>query len=459
MQALRVALNPLLPYGWTNWTGSNRKTTMTMTKDDRATLETSIRELFEQLYPICRSITGPGVRQTLDVLAEIHPIVVTEVPTGTRVYDWTVPREWSIREAWIKDASGRTIVDFKTHNLHVLNYSVPIEGRFTLEELRPHLYTAPQMPDAIPYRTSYYSDNWGFCLTDRQLQTLGDGPYDVRIDSTLAPGSLTLGEIVLPGEIEDEILISTHVCHPSLANDNLTGMALAIHLAQRISTMPRRHTWRFLFTPVTIGSITWLALNEDKARRIRHGLVITGVGDKSPFIYKRSRQGDASIDRAAARVLAGSGEPHALIDFYPYGYDERQFNTPGFDLPVGRFSRASHGDYPEYHTSADNLEFVSAASVIRALDIVETIATTVDRAKTYVSRNSKGEPQLGKHGLYRKVAGQTGQQTDELALLWVMSCADGRHSLSDMADKAGLPIERLRAAAERLEAHGLVEPG
>lgn len=427
--------------------------------DGVSALEPSINALFKALYPICRSITGPGVRETLRILSQVHPITVTEVPTGTRVFDWTVPREWSVREAWIKDASGRTVVDFKTHNLHVLNYSAPIAGRFTLEALRPHLYSLPQAPDAIPYRTSYYNDNWGFCLTDRQLQALDDGPYDVLIDSSLAQGSLTYGEIVLPGEIEDEILISTHICHPSLANDNLTGMALAIHLAKRVSEAPRRHSWRFLFSPVTIGSIAWLALNEDKARRIKHGLVITGVGDQSAFVYKRSRHGTASIDRAAARVLAQSGEAHSVIDFYPYGYDERQFNSPGFDLPVGRFSRASHGDYPEYHTSADNLDFVSAASVIRALDLVEAITKTVDQDKTYVSRNPKGEPQLGKHGLYRKVAGQTGQQTDELALLWVMNCADGKHSLADMADKAGLSVERLAAAAERLEAHGLIEAG
>lgn len=419
-------------------------------------LEQEISALLSRLYPILRSITGPGVRQTLDILSEIHPIALTEVPTGTKVFDWVVPREWSVREAWIKGPDGRKVVDITDHTLHLLNYSAPFSGRLSLEDLRPHLYSLPDHPDWIPYRTSYYNENWGFCLTDRQLQGLEAGEYEVKLDSSLDEGSLTYGEIVLPGEIEDEILISTHVCHPSLANDNLTGMALAINLARRLGQGRRRHTIRFLFVPVTIGSITWLALNEDKVQRIKHGLVITGVGDASPFTYKRSRRGTASIDRAAERVLGASCELHRVIDFYPYGYDERQFNSPGFDLPVGRFSRASHGEYPEYHSSGDNLEFVRPASVVRGLELVQQIVQMVDQDAIYLSCNPKGEPQLGKHGLYRKVAGQTGQQTDELALLWIMSCSDGRHTLSDIADRAQLPVERLRAAADRLEQHGLV---
>lgn len=424
-----------------------------------ADLGEEIRGLIARLYPICRSITGPGVRQTLEILSEIHPIRVTEVPTGTRAFDWTVPREWSIRDAYIKDSSGRRVVDFQVHNLHVLNYSVPVEGRFTLAELTPHLYSLPDLPKAIPYRTSYYNDNWGFCLTHDQMRSLADDVYEVKIDSTLSNGSLSLGEIVLPGDVEDEILVSTHTCHPSLANDNLSGLAVAINLAKRLSQRKRHHTYRFLFIPGTIGSITWLALNEDKTHRIKHGLVITGVGDTGPFTYKRSRRGDAGIDRIAAHVLAARGEPHKVIDFYPYGYDERQFCSPGFDLPVGRISRTPHGEYPEYHSSADNPDFVSIPSLLRALDLIETILVTADRDKVLVSRNPKCEPQLGKHGLYRKVAGQTGQQTDELALLWVLSLADGKHSLLDMADRADLPFERIAAAAEKLLAHDLLSNG
>lgn len=418
-----------------------------------------IAALIARLYPICRSITGPGVRETLAALAEIHPIDLIEVPTGTKVFDWTVPREWSIRDAYIKDGAGRRIVDFKAHNLHVLNYSVPVEGRFTLAELKPHLYSLPDLPRAIPYRTSYYNENWGFCLPHEQLVSLADATYEVKIESTLSNGSLTLGEIVLKGEIEDEILVSTHTCHPSLANDNLSGLATAIHLARRIGRRRRRHTYRFLFVPGTIGSITWLALNEAKAARIRHGLVITGVGDGGPFTYKRSRRGNAAIDRIAPHVLAAQGERHAVIDFYPYGYDERQYCSPGFDLPVGRISRTPHGEYPEYHTSADNPDFVSVPAIRRAIEVIEEILVAADRNWSPLSRNPKCEPQLGKHGLYRKVAGQTGQQTDELALLWVMSLADGAHSLIDMAERAKLPFERIAQAADALAAHGLLAEG
>ena len=428
-----------------------------MDRDDTQLAET-LRELMGRLYPITRSITGPGVRQTLAILSETYPIRVIEVPTGTPVFDWVVPREWSVREAWIKDPAGRTIVDFKTHNLHVLNYSAPMEGRFSLAELKPHLYSLPEQPDAIPYRTSYYNENWGFCLTDRQLQSLADDTYEVKIDTTLAPGSLTLGEIVIPGEIEDEILVSTHTCHPSLANDNLSGMLTAITLAKRVSAKKHRHTYRFLFIPGTIGSITWLALNEGTAQRIKHGLVLTGMGDMGPFTYKKSRRGDAVIDKVAPHVLGAMGEAHEVIDFYPYGYDERQFCSPGFNLPVGRISRTPHGEYPEYHTSGDNLDFVQPAQIARAIDVVEAILDTADRNKVLKSLNPKCEPQLGKHGLYRKVAGQTGQQTDELALLWVMSAADGTQSVLDIAEKAKMPFARIAAAAQRLEDHALVEP-
>ena len=288
--------------------------------------------LIEQLYPICRSITGDGVRETLAILSQHAPLALTEVPSGTQVLDWTVPREWNIRDAWIKNERGERVVDFRACNLHVVNYSVPVHTTLSLDELRPRLHSLPNHPDWIPYRTSYYEETWGFCLTHRALQSLAPGQYEVCIDSTLQPGALTYGELVLPGESEDEILISAHVCHPSLCDDNLSGLAVSIFLARAFAQVKRRHTLRFLFAPGTIGAITWLHVNRERAHKIKHGFTVTCLGDASKFTYKRTVNGDEAIDLAASHVLASSGLPYDVIDFFPYGYDERQYNSPGFRL-------------------------------------------------------------------------------------------------------------------------------
>lgn len=416
----------------------------------------AMHALVRRLYPICRSITGEGVRETLRILSEVHPITVREVPSGTPALDWEAPKEWTIRDAFIAGPDGRRIVDFRAHNLHVVSYSTPVRGRFNLEELRPHLHSLPDRPDLIPYRTSYWAPTWGFCLPHRVLETLPDGPFDVVIDSELSEGSVTLGEIVVPGEIADEILVSTHTCHPSLANDNLSGLTVAIHLAGAIAAAPFRHTVRFLFGPGTIGSILWLALNEDVAARVRHGLVLTGMGDAGPLTFKRSRLGDKPIDSAGAHVVEAAGG--RTIDYYPYGYDERQFCSPGFDLAVGRLSRTPHGEYPEYHTSGDTPDFVRPESLAGSYAAAWDILQAVDRDRVVVSRNPKGEPRLGKRGLYRQVAGQANARPDEMALLWVLAYADGRHTLLDIARRATLPFARIEAAARVLEAHDLVGP-
>src|SRR6266852_2274879 len=306
--------------------------------------------LIEELYPICRSITGDGLRSTLRRIQQEIPIEIREVPTGTPVFDWTVPREWNIRDAYIKNAAGDRVVDFRRSNLHVVNYSVPIRGRIALAELKEHLHTLPDRPDSIPYRTSYYKETWGFCLSQRDLDTLPDGEYEVMIDSSLEDGHLSYGEYLLPGESLDEVLISCHSCHPSLCNDNLSGIAVAVSLAQELAERPRHYSYRFLFIPGTIGAITWLSQNEDAISRIRHGLVLAGVGDPGRFSYKKSRRGTAEIDRAAVHVLEKSGHGFEIAEFSPYGYDERQYCSPGIDLPVGRFSRTPHGTFPEYHT-------------------------------------------------------------------------------------------------------------
>src|SRR5690606_17084410 len=303
--------------------------------------------LVERLYPICRSITGDGVRRTLEIVGEHLPLDVHEVPTGTPVLDWAVPKEWNIRDAYIKDPSGRRVVDFRRLNLHVVGYSVPVRGTYTLEELRPRLHTLPDQPGLVPYRTSYYSETWGFCLSQKTLDGLDEGPYEVLIDSTLAGGHLTYAEHVVHGDSDEEVLISCHVCHPSLANDNLAGIAVAVALAARLESP--RFTYRFVFAPGTIGAITWLARNRDRVGRIRAGLTLACAGDPGPLTYKRSRRGDAGIDRVLAHVLAG--RPHTILDFSPYGYDERQYCSPGFDLPVGSLTRTPYAGYPEYHTS------------------------------------------------------------------------------------------------------------
>jgi len=404
--------------------------------------------LIRDLYPICRSITGEGFRDSLRRLAHVVPISLTEVPTGTSVFDWTVPKEWNIRDAWIADSSGRRVVDFRSSNLHVVSYSIPVRTQMSLAALKPHLHSLPEQPDVIPYRTSYYAEDWGFCLSHRALEALPDGEYEVCIDSTLVPGHLTYGECVLPGTTTDEILISVHSCHPSLANDNLSGMAVGAFLAGHLANRPRRHTFRFLFIPGTIGSITWLALHEAETRRIRHGLVLSCLGDRGHFTYKRSRRGSALVDRAAAHVLAVSGE-HSILDFTPYGYDERQYCSPGFDLPVGCLTRTPNGRYPEYHTSDDDLELVTAESLEDSLNKVLSIVEILEHDRTYINLNPKCEPQLGRRGLYRNTGG-TSPAEFEMSLLWVLNMSDGVHSLLDISERAALPFASVHRAAEAL---------
>ncbi len=409
-------------------------------------------ELVRELYPLPRSITGNGVRETLGVLAAHlpEPLAVSEVPSGTSVLDWTVPDEWNVREAWIAAPDGTRVVDFQRSNLHLVGYSTPVRMRIPLPELKAHLHTLPDQPDWIPYRTSYYQKTWGFCLTQRQLNALPDGMYEVCIDTTLAPGHLTYGELVLPGESPDEVLLSSHVCHPSLANDNLSAMVVSVALAQRLGARSRRrYTYRFLYAPGTIGAIAWLARNRPTVHRIRHGLTLVCLGDASPFTYKRTLRGDAEIDRAARLALRDLGSAHQLIDFFPYGYDERQYHSPWFRLPVGSLMRGRHGHFPEYHTSADNLDFVSPERLAQSLTVLETVVAVLEGNRAYRNLVPDAEPQLGRRGLYRATGGSDVPSL-ELALLWVLNLSDGQHTLLDIAERAGLPFSSVRAAADRL---------
>jgi aminopeptidase-like protein len=414
-------------------------------------------KLMEEVYPLCRSITGEGVRATLAAVSRLIPLEITEVPSGTKVFDWEVPREWNLKEAWIKDASGRRVVDAAVHNLHIMSYSVPVERKMTLAELKPHLHSLPDHPDWIPYRTSYYREDWGFCLAHRELSQLKEGEYEVRVDSTLADGSLTYGECRIPGETADEFLIFTHVCHPSLCNDNLTGIALTSLLASELLKSRPRLSYRIVFGPGTIGSITWLARNEANLSRVRYGLVLGLLGDRGPLTYKRSRRSNADIDRIAALILQKIDPDGRLIDFSPYGYDERQLCSPGFNLPVGRLTRTPNNEYPEYHTSADNFSIVDRASLVQSLGACAQIIDVADRNATYLNTNPKCEPRLGKRGLFRSVGGAHPAEFEH-ALLWVLNQSDGEHSLLDIADRSGLSFEILGQAADRLLEVELLRP-
>lgn len=418
----------------------------------------SMHELVRRLYPICRSITGDGVRRTLGIVGEQLPLTVREVPSGTEVFDWTVPKEWNVRDAYIRDAAGRRVVDFQQSNLHLVSYSVPVSATMTLDELRPHLHTLPEQPDLVPYRTSYYAPDWGFCLSENTLRALPDGDYEVRVDSTLADGHLTYAEHVVPGQVGDEVIVSCHVCHPSLANDNLAGIAVAVQLAQRLGRGPKPwYTYRFLFVPGTIGSITWLALNADRVDRIRHGLVLACAGDRGSLTYKRSRRGDAEIDRATAHVLEASGRPHRIVDFSPYGYDERQFCSPGFNLGVGCLTRTPYAGYPEYHTSADDPDFVSPEAMADTLETCWEVFGVLERNRRYRNLNPFCEPQLGKRGLYGSLGGRSDAKQAQLAMLWVLNLSDGEHDLLDVAQRCGLPFDAVAEAARALHDAGLIK--
>lgn len=417
----------------------------------------ALHALAARLYRIPRSITGPGVRETLAILGESAPIAIRSVASGTPVLDWEVPREWRFRSARLTAPDGRVIADAAVHNLHVLNFSVGFRGRLPLAELRDHLFTLPAQPERIPYRTSYYREAWGFCLPHAVVEALPEGEYDVAIDAEHVDGTLDYGEALLPGESSEEVLLSTHCCHPQMANDNLSGLVVMTALAAELAARPRRrYAYRFLFVPGTIGAIAWLATREAEARRVRHGLVAAGLGDGGDFHYKRSRKGDAPIDFAVPRALAALGEELVIEPFVPFGYDERQYNAPGFALPVGSLTRTPWGRYAEYHTDADDLDFVRPERLERSLAAYRAVVDELERREVYVNLSPKGEPRLGRHGLYRAIGGDDGGRERELALLWMLNLADGEWDLASIAERSGIARESLREAAAALVAAGLL---
>ena len=417
-------------------------------------------ELIRVLYPICRSLTGDGVRETLRIVDGIVPLEVTEVPTGTPIFDWTVPREWNIADAWIADASGRRIVDFRESNLHVVGYSTPVRTRMVGSDLRERLHTHPERPDWIPARTAYWAETWGFCVTGEQRESIRpDEEYEVCIDSRLEDGHLTYAEAVIEGRSDDEVLLSTYICHPSLCNDNLSGIAVLALAGRHLRGLDLRHTYRLLFSPGTVGPLAWLSCNLGRLDRVKHGLVVACVGDEGHVTYKRSRRGGAEVDRAAAHVLRHTRSDAVVEDFVPWGGDERQFCSPGFDLPVGTLMRTAHGLFPEYHSSADDLELVRGESLADSLKALLESLSILERNSVYRSRNPYGEPQLGRRGLYGQISAGVPRAEEgfQRAILWVLNLADGGHSLLDVADRAELPFAVVAEAADALVEAELLE--
>jgi aminopeptidase-like protein len=412
-----------------------------------------------RIYPICRSITGDGVRKTLRAIRSHIDLDIREVPTGTEVFDWVVPPEWNIRAAYIRNQQGRKIVDLAESNLHVMSYSLPIHRWISLAELKQHVYTLPDQPDLTPYRTSYYAENWAFCMPHRLLESLDDEQYEVVIDSDLSKGSLSYGEYLHQGETDEEFLFSAHICHPSLANDNCSGVALLTHLAKSMVGLRTRYSYRFLFAPGTIGAITWLARNEDHVKRIKHGLVVSMVGDGGGPTYKKSRRGDAKIDRVLAHALRHCGLRPTILDFSPYGYDERQYCSPGFNLPVGLFQRSQFGQIPEYHTSADNLDFIAPDHLAKSYRIIAESIDVVENDIVCRNTNPNCEPQLGRRGLYGAIGGDKDSAAANMAMLWILNLSDGSNSLLDIAERANLPFALVRRTAQLLHGNGLLALG
>jgi len=415
--------------------------------------------LATELFPICRSLTGPGVRETLRILQrELPDLTLHEVPSGTRCFDWTVPPEWSIREAYIADEDGRRVVDFANHTLHVVGYSTPVDAVMGLDELRPHLHSLPELPDAIPYVTSYYKERWGFCLSHRQLQSLAPGQYRVRIDSTLAPGSLTYGELLIPGQRDDEIFLSTYVCHPSMGNNELSGPVVTTEIARWLGSLKdRRYSYRIVFIPETIGSLVYLSRNlADMKRRIVAGFNVTCVGDDRAYSYLPSRQTDTLADRAALHSLRhqAGAEGFVRYSFLDRGSDERQYCSPGVDLPVATIMRSKYGAYPEYHTSLDDLSLISPAGLSGGISAIAKAILAIETNGRYRA-TVLGEPQLGRRGLYPTLGTRDGNLVVR-KLMGVLAYSDGKHDLLAIADLMGVPVWELSEVAQQLLAHELL---
>jgi aminopeptidase-like protein len=418
-----------------------------------------MHNLMKELFPICRSITGNGVRDTLKILQTHIPISVYEIPSETKVFDWKIPKEWNIHDAYVIDPKGKKIIDFKKSNLHVVSYSIPIHKKMSLSELKPHLHTIPEIPDAIPYRTSYYDEDWGFCMKYNDFQKLEDGEYEIMIDSSLENGFLTYGEFFKQGELKDEFLISCYICHPSMCNDNLSGTVLATFLAKILQKIKTKFSYRILFIPETIGAITWLFENEKNLNLIKYGLVATCLGDSGTLTYKKTRDGNHDIDKISEYILEQSNQKYTVLDFFPIGSDERQFCSPGFNLPVGSLVRTGYGQFSEYHTSKDDLNFVKANFLADTFSKYCQIINLVENNEKYINLNPKCEPQLGKRNLWNSLGGQRTAygEKNASAIFWILNQSDGTKTLLDIAIKSKIDFNVLKTIADNLVKQNLLK--
>lgn len=419
-----------------------------------------MEKYFDRLWPINRSLTGNGNRETLKILSEIADIKISEIPSGTECFDWTVPPEWNVKEAWIEDSKGRKIVDIRDNNLHLMSYSEKFSGKMKLDELKKHLYSLPEQPDVIPYLTTYYKKRWGFCISHNQLESLKEDDYSIFVDSEFNPaGSMTIGEALIKGNSDYEILLSTYICHPSMANNELSGPITASFIFNELKKNQQpRFTYRFLFLPETIGAIYYLSVNGNHLKeKIKAGYVITCIGDPGKFTYKRSRRGNTLADRAAEYVLTQTEKDYITEDFFPTGSDERQYCSPGFDLPVGSLMRTRYYNYKEYHTSADNKSFISFKAMEDSVKKYLKIISVMERNNYFINKNPYCEPQLGKRGLYPTVGSvkDTGMIVD--AYMWILSYADGKNDLLSISEKSGIDFERLFEASNKLIENDLIE--
>lgn len=426
-------------------------------------------DFLRRMYPICRSITGDGVRETLRIVQDYAGFEIKEYPSGERIYDWTVPDEWNIRDAYIADEKGKRLIDFRNNGLHVVSYSVPVNARMPFAELEPHLHSLPRLPDAIPYRTSYFKRDWGFCLSHRQLESFDrDGAYAVVIDSELKPGAMSFAEARLEGTSGQEFLISSYCCHPWMANDNLSGLVVTALIYRALAQRELRHSYRFVMVPETIGAIAYLAHNEEAMKKIAGGFVVSCCGGPGPLGYKESFLGNHMIDRAVRLAFQGAGVEPVHYPFAPDGSDERQYSMPAFRIPVGTICKDKYYEYEQYHTSLDDLDFVTGEAMVISLNLYLAAIDILEQNRTFKSLMPYCEPQLGRRGLYPQTGGAMKQpshdgeakssvEAEVDALTWVMFLADGDHDLIDMAERSGEPFSNLADAARKLEANELLE--